>query len=183
MINENIGQHLMDHSVFSIMVRTTPENSMHKHTLNITDIEACEAEYHSKGSGVYTGIAGATNAFQEYSNEKLKSLKADAVITAGYANQATVEFLFEAMFYPVAPTAAHAPAPDGSYFSITASSLVPLSEGNVTIRSASMADAPVINPNVCSHSLIRIAQHHMFCLLSFDLSPNSSSTTPTPQTA
>lgn len=122
---------------------------MHKQILNLPDIEASEAEYYAKGSGFYTGIAGATNAFQAYSNEKLRSLKADAVIEAGYTDRATVEFLFNAMFYPVFPTAAHTPTPDGSYFSVTVSSMVSLSEGSVTIRSASMADAPIINPNVC----------------------------------
>lgn len=149
----------MDHHVFSIMVKTTPEGSMHREFINVADIQACEGEYYSKGSGVYTGIGGATNAFQEYSNEKLRSLKADAVIDAGYSNRATVEFLFEAMFYPFAPTAAHTPALDGSYFSITASSQVPLSEGYVSIRSAAMSDLPIINPNVCgSRSSVWLSQ-------------------------
>ena len=139
----------MDHHVFSIMAKTTPEGSMHKQILNLPDIEASEAEYYSKSSGVYTGIAGATNVFQKHSTEQLKSLKADAVIEAGYTNQATTKFLFEAMFYPVAPMAFHTPSPDGSYFSITGSSMVSLSEGSVTIRSGSMADAPIIDPNVC----------------------------------
>lgn len=78
----------MDHHVFSIMVKTTPEGSMHKEILNLPDVEASETEYYSKGSGVYTGIAGATNVFQKHSTEQLKSLKADAVIEAGYTDQA-----------------------------------------------------------------------------------------------
>src|SRR5262249_25899532 len=137
--NENVGQHFLDHSFFSIMVNTTPEGSMHKQILNIADIEASETEYYSKGTGIYTGIAGVTNAFQAYSNEKLKSIKADAVIKAGYTNRGTMEFLFNAMFFPVAPTASHSPLPDGSYFSLTVSSLAPLSEGSISIRSALMA--------------------------------------------
>ena len=132
------------------MVKTTPDGSMHQHILNPPDISACETEYYSKGAGVYTGIAGATNAFQHYSTEKLRSLKADAVIATELTDRATVEFLFNAMFFPVGPTPSHNPAPDGSYFSITTSSLVSLSEGYVTIRSALMADAPIINPNVQS---------------------------------
>jgi hypothetical protein len=103
----------MDHHVFSIMAKTTPEGSMHREFINLPDIQASEEEYYSKGSGVYTGIGGATNAFQEYSEEKLHSLNADDVIKAGYSNRATVEFLFEAMFYPFAPTAEHIPALDG----------------------------------------------------------------------
>lgn len=134
------------------MVKTTPEGSMHRHILNVPDVEASEAEYYNKGSGVYTGVAGATNAFQAYSNEKLRSIKADAVIEAGLTDRAAVEFLFNAMFFPVGPTAAHTPALDGSYFSITSSPLVSLSEGSVSIRSALMADAPIVQPNVCSYS-------------------------------
>jgi len=151
--NEHVGQHFTDHPFFSIMAKTTSEGSMHKHILNVANIEANEAEYYTKGSGIYTGIAGATNAFLAYSNEKLRSIKADAVIEAEYTGRATVEFLFNAMFFPVGPTAAHNPAPDGSYFSITSSIMVPLSEGYVSIRSGSMADPPIINPNVCLHTL------------------------------
>lgn len=131
---------------------------MHQHILNVPDIKTSENEYYSKGTGVYTGVAGATNAFQQYSVEKLRSLKADAVIEAGLTDRATVELLFNAMFFPVGPTPSHNPAPDGSYFSITTSSLVSLSEGYVTIRSALMADAPVVNPNVDPSPISSIPQ-------------------------
>lgn len=144
------------------MAKTTPEGSMHRHIVNVPDIQANEDEYYSKGTGIYTGIAGATNAFQAYSEERLRSINAEAVIEAGCANRATIEFLFNAMFFPPMPTASHAPAPDGSYFSITVSSLVQLSEGDVSIRSPSMADPPMINPNVCLHSAERSSPQSPF---------------------
>ncbi|KAF9884896.1 hypothetical protein FE257_000963 [Aspergillus nanangensis] len=191
--NENIGQHFMDHHVFSIMVKTNPEASMHRQFLMPADIQACEEEYLTKRSGVYTGIGGATNTFQQYSDERLRSIKADAVIDAGYDNRATVEFLFEAMFYPVIPTKAHTPAPDGAYFSITASSMVPLSEGSVTIRSGNMADLPIIDPNYYAHSTDRIMSINAFrdarkilaspALAPFTVGPNHGELSPGPAVA
>ncbi|RJE25060.1 GMC oxidoreductase [Aspergillus sclerotialis] len=188
--NENVGQHFIDHPFSSIMVKTIPEGSMHQHILNVPDIKTSENEYYSKGTGVYTGVAGATNAFQQYSVEKLRSLKADAVIEAGLTDRATVEILFNAMFFPVGPTPSHNPAPDGSYFSITSSSLVSLSEGYVTIRSALMADAPVVNPNFYSHPTDRIVAINAFRdarkiiaspeLAPFTVGPNNGEVSPGP---
>ena len=154
----------MDHSFFSIMAQTVPEGSMHKHILNLTDIQANESDYYSKGAGIYTGVAGATNAFQAYSDEKLRSLDASGVVATDYTKRATMEILFNAMFFPPVPTQSHNPSPEGSYFSLTVSSLVSLSRGNVSIASASMADSPIINPNVRKGHLISFTKSRLLIL-------------------
>lgn len=139
---------MMDHNAFSIMATVIPEASTHQLMFNTENIEAMQAEYYSTGTGVYTAPGGMTNGFQGLSNEQLESLGAGAVVEAGLTNRSTVEFLFESFYYPGGPGPSFQPSADGSYVSITASSMVSLSEGNITIQSSSMSDAPVINPNV-----------------------------------
>ncbi|UQC88727.1 uncharacterized protein CLUP02_14252 [Colletotrichum lupini] len=146
-INENVGQHMMDHNVYSISATVVPEASTHYLMFNTTNVQASQDEYYSTGKGVYTAPGGITNGFQELSSEQLKSIGAGAVIEAGLTNRSTVEFLFESFFYPNSPGPTYEPSADGSYISITVSSMVALSKGNVTIQSSGMSDAPIINPN------------------------------------
>ncbi|KAK5011124.1 hypothetical protein LTR28_005519, partial [Elasticomyces elasticus] len=139
LINENIGQH--------IMAISTPEASTNQWIFNITKLAASQAEFYANASGHYTAPSGITNAFQMLSVEHLQSMGASAVIDAGLTNRSTVEFLFESIFYPEGPTPSYMWSLNQSYISVTASSMVALSQGNITIQSNSMADAPLINPN------------------------------------
>ncbi|KAF4784731.1 hypothetical protein HER10_EVM0011723 [Colletotrichum scovillei] len=150
-INENVGQHMMDHNVYSISATVVPEASTHYLMFNTTNVQASQDEYYSTGKGVYTAPGGITNGFQELSSEQLESIGAGAVIEAGLTNRSTVEFLFESFFYPNSPGPTYEPSADGSYISITVSSMVALSKGNITIQSSGMSDAPIINPNYYSH--------------------------------
>lgn len=143
-----MGLSMNDHNVFSIMALSTPEASTNQWIFNVTNLEASQAEFYTNGTGRYTAPSGITNAFQMLSNEKLQSIGAKAVIDAGLTNRSTVEFLFESIFYPEGPTPSYIWSLNQSYISITASSMVALSQGNITIQSNTMADAPIINPNV-----------------------------------
>ncbi|KAJ3949070.1 uncharacterized protein N0V96_000181 [Colletotrichum fioriniae] len=141
-INENVGQHMMDHNVYSISATVVPEASTHYLMFNTTNVQASQDEYYSTDKGVYTAPGGITNGFQELSSEQLELIGAGAVVEEGLTNRSTVEFLFESFFYPNSPGPTYEPSPDGSYISITVSSMVALSRGNITIQSSGMSDAP-----------------------------------------
>ena len=139
---------MMDHNLFSISATVVPEASTHYLMYNTSAVEAAQDEYYTTGKGVYTATGGNTNGFQELSSEKLKEIGAGAVVEAGLTNRSTVEFLFESFFYPNNPGLNYEPSADGSYISVSVSSMVALSKGSVTIQSGAMSDDPIINPNV-----------------------------------
>ncbi|KAL2873675.1 hypothetical protein SGCOL_011158 [Colletotrichum sp. CLE4] len=128
-VNKNVGQHMIDHNVYSISATVVPEASTHYLMFNTTNVQASQDEYYSSGKGVYTAPEGITNGFQELSGEQLESIGAGAVVEAGLTNRSTVEFLFESFFYPNSPGPTYDPSADGS----------------------GMSDAPIINPNYYSH--------------------------------
>ncbi|KAK7531986.1 GMC oxidoreductase [Phyllosticta citribraziliensis] len=146
-INENIGQHLNDHSVFSIMALSTPEFSTSDMAATYSDLRAAQLEFYSNLTGQYTAPSGITNAFQRLSAEELREIGAEAILDAGLENQSHIEYLYESVFYPNGPTPYYTPKGNETYISLTASSMVALSRGNVTLRSNSMAEFPAINPN------------------------------------
>ncbi|SCO81488.1 related to Versicolorin B synthase [Fusarium oxysporum] len=148
-INENAGQHMMDHNLYSISATVVPEASAHQLMFNSTAVEASQEEYYTTGKGVYTAPGGITNGFQELSGKKLQKIGAEAVIDAGLTNRSTVELFFESFFYPNSPGPTYEPSSDQSYISISVSSMATLSKGNITIQSSGMSDTPIINPNIC----------------------------------
>ncbi|TDZ15169.1 Dehydrogenase patE [Colletotrichum orbiculare MAFF 240422] len=156
LINENVGQHLNDHSVFSIMATSTPEFSTSDMAATFSALREAQDEFHQNLTGQYTAPSGITNAFQKLSEAELNAIGAGDIITAGLANQSHIEYLFESVFYPSGPTPYYTPRSNESYISLTASSMVALSRGNVTLRSNSMAEFPVINPNYYAHPADRI---------------------------
>ena len=137
-----------DHSVFSIMATSTREASTSQINNDRVNLEAAQAEFYANDTGPYTAPSGITNGFQQLSPEELLAIGAGAVVEQGLTNRSTVEYLYESIFYPGGPTPFYIPQGNASYISLTASSLVALSRGTLTLRSSSMADAPVINPNV-----------------------------------
>ncbi|PHH89614.1 hypothetical protein CDD83_5656 [Cordyceps sp. RAO-2017] len=150
-VNEDVGQHMIDHNVFSIMARSSPEASTHRQTYDLPALQAVQAEYYANASGPYTAPTGITNAYQQLSVEQLEAMGAGGVVAAGHGNQSHMEFLYESVFYPNNPTPMYTPSANESYITVTASNVVPLSRGNVTIKSNSMSDAPVIDPNYYAH--------------------------------
>ena len=162
-INENVGQHLNDHSVFSIMARASPEaGSASTRDNNVTNLIATQELFYSQNTGTYTAPSGIINGFQQLSNQTLTEIGAQAVIDLGYTNRSHVEFLFENIFYPGGPTPYYIPKFNESYIAVTASSLVALSRGNATLRGAGMADLPVINPNYYADPTDRAIAIHAF---------------------
>ncbi|OLN86760.1 Pyranose dehydrogenase 1-like protein 2 [Colletotrichum chlorophyti] len=155
LINENVGQHLNDHSVFSIMATSTPEFSTSDMAATYTALREAQNEFYTNLTGQYTAPSGITNAFQKLSEEELNAIGAGDIITAGLANQSHIEYLFESVFYPSGPTPFYTPRANETYISLTASSMVALSRGNVTLRSNSMAEFPNINPNYYAHEADR----------------------------
>ncbi|KAL1393106.1 GMC oxidoreductase [Phyllosticta capitalensis] len=146
-INENVGNNLNDHSVFSIMALSTPEFSTSDMVSTYAKLREAQDEFYSSRTGEYTAPSGITNAFQRLSAEELKEIGAEAVIEAGLEDQSHIEYLYESVFYPSGPTPYYTPSDNQSYISLTASSMVALSRGNITLRSKSMGDFPLVNPN------------------------------------
>lgn len=143
-----MSRSLNDHSVFSIMALSTPEFSTTEMMATWTRLREAQDEFYANRSGRYTAPSGITNGFQKLSEAELRAIGAEEIITRNLANQSHIEYLFEPIWYPGGPTPYYTPRGNESYISVTASSMVALSRGNVTLRSASMAEFPSINPNV-----------------------------------
>lgn len=146
-VNENVGQHLNDHSVFSIMARAQDFASTTDMSRTPEALREAQTLFYTNLTGPYTAPSGVTNGFQKLNESQLREIGAEAIIDAGLANQTHIEYLFESVWYPWIPTPFWAPLPNESYISVTASSMVQLSRGTVTLRSASMSDSPLINSN------------------------------------
>jgi choline dehydrogenase len=150
-VNENVGQHLNDHSVFSIMARAQDSASTTDMSRTPENLRAAQELFYTNLTGPYTAPSGVTNAFQKLSEEEIRAIGAEAVLEAGLGNQSHIEYLQETVWYPWIRTPYWAPLPNESYISITASSLVQLSRGTVTLRTSSMSDPPLINSNYYAH--------------------------------
>lgn len=138
---------LNDHSVFSIMARAKTEASTTEMSRTPGNLREAQTLFYTNLTGPYTAPSGVTNGFQKFTEQQLRDMGAQAVIDAGLANQSHVEYLFESVWYPWLPTPFWSPLPNESYISITASSMVQLSRGTVTLRTSSMSDSPLINSN------------------------------------
>ncbi|KAF3000872.1 hypothetical protein E8E13_007634 [Curvularia kusanoi] len=146
-VNENVGRNLNDHSVFSIMARADPSASTTEMSSSPKNLREAQTLFYTNLTGPYTAPSGITNGFQKLTEQQLRDINASAVIDAGLANQAHIEYLFETVWYPWIPTPFWAPLPNESYISVTASSMVQLSRGTVTLRTASMSDKPLVDSN------------------------------------
>ncbi|KAL6920620.1 hypothetical protein ACHAP8_007364 [Fusarium lateritium] len=157
LINENIGRNLNDHSVFSIMARVEDDLQFSSSQLSsdFTLLEAAQEEFYSNGTGPYTAPSGITNGFQRLSEQELFEIGAGPVVEAGLGDQSHIEYLFESTWYPSGPTPYYKPLANESYISLTASSMVALSRGNISLKGTSMMMAPEINPNYYTHDADR----------------------------
>ncbi|KAF2677623.1 GMC oxidoreductase [Lentithecium fluviatile CBS 122367] len=192
-INENVGQHLNDHSVFSIMARANPESSTTEMSSSPDNLQAAQADFYDNLTGPYTAPSGITNGFQKLSAEELQQIGAQAIIDAGLANQSHIEYLFESIWYPWIPTPYYTALPNESYISITASSMVQLSRGHIMLRTNSMSDAPLINPNYYADETDGIMGIHSFrylreilrhpALAQFTVGENAGEVSPGPAVA
>ncbi|KAI4635685.1 uncharacterized protein J4E87_000640 [Alternaria ethzedia] len=192
-VNENVGHHLNDHSVFSIMARAQDNASTTDMSRTPQNLRAAQEAFYQNLTGQYTAPSGVTNGFQKLSEQQLRDIGAQAVIDAGLANQTHIEYLFESVWYPWIPTPYWAPLSNDSYISVTASSMVQLSRGTVSLRSASMSDSPLINSNyyadptdsaigIASFKYLRAILRHP-ALSRFTIGPNSGEVSPGPAVA
>ncbi|KAF1969011.1 glucose-methanol-choline oxidoreductase-like protein [Bimuria novae-zelandiae CBS 107.79] len=194
-INENVGQHLDDHSVFSTKAHANPDSSTTRMSSTPDNLQAAQAEFYSNFSGPYTAPSGITNGFKKLSVEELESIGAGAgaVIEAGLANQSHIEFLFETVWYSWIPNSYYTPLPNESYISVTASSMVQLSRGNITLRTNSMSDASLINSNYYDDETDGIMGIHSFrylrdilrhpSLAQYTIGDNAGEVSPGPEVA
>ncbi|KAM0302774.1 hypothetical protein ACHAPM_004777 [Fusarium culmorum] len=157
LVNENIGRNLNDHSVFSIMARVEDDLQLSSSQLSsdFTLLEAAQEEFYNNGTGPYTAPSGITNGFQRLSEQELFEIGAGSVVEAGLGDQSHIEYLFESTWYPSGPTPYYKPLSNESYISLTASSMVALSRGNISLKGTSMMMAPEINPNYYTHDADR----------------------------
>lgn len=170
------------------MARANPNASTTEMSSTPDNLQAAQADFYNNLTGPYTAPSGITNGFQELSNEELQAIGAQAVIDAGLVNQSHIEYLFESIWYPWIPTPYYVPKSNESYISVTASSMVQLSRGNVSLRTNSMSDFPLINPNYYADEtdgrvgiasfkyLRRILQHPS--LAQFTIGPNAGEVSP-----
>jgi len=175
LVNENIGRNMNDHNVFSIMATVPNDYEFSTSTMsnNLQNIQQAQEDFFERLSGPYTAPSGVTNGFQKMPNEELESIGAQEIISRGLVNRSHIEYLYESVWYPWIPTPYYVPRINESYISLTASSLVALSRGNLSLRSSSMSDSPVINPNVS------LFLHCIYTARQLTL----NSTTPTPPIA
>ena len=130
------------------MATVPPEFSTSDMMSTFSDLREAQNQFFDNLTGPYTAPSGITNGFQRFTEDELRSIGADEVVDKGLLNQSHVEYLYESMFYPGGPTPFYVPQANESYISLTASSMVALSRGNITLKSKSLADPPNINPNV-----------------------------------
>lgn len=114
----------------------------------VENLQSAQAQYFQNLSGPYTAPSGITNGFKKLSQDEIQTLNLTEITARNLVNQNHIEFIYESVWYPEIPTPFYAPQDNESYISLTASSMVQLSRGNVSLRSSSMSDPPVINPNV-----------------------------------
>lgn len=130
------------------MATARPESSTTEMSATVENLQTAQTQFYSNLSGPYTAPSGITNGFKKFSESEIEALNLTEIITRNLANQNHIEYLYESVWYPWIPTPFYAPQDGESYISLTASSMVQLSRGNVSLRSSSMSDPPVINPNV-----------------------------------
>jgi choline dehydrogenase len=129
------------------MARAEPNASTTEMSSSPENLRAAQTLFYTNLTGPYTAPSGITNGFQQLTEQQLRDIGAEAVIDAGLANQTHIEYLFESVWYPWIPTPFWAPRAEDSYISVTASSMVQLSRGTVTLRTSSMSDKPLIDSN------------------------------------
>lgn len=155
-INENVGDHMQDHTAVSIIHEIKPQFAANASIQDmIYDTNVLNHEQRSFYAGgaarwnsKYSATGGTTNAFQQMSNAELQRIGAEAILRANLTNQAHNEFLYESIWYPPSFTKYGQPRPNASYISVTVSNMVALSRGTVKIGSNQPFSDPVIDNNV-----------------------------------
>jgi choline dehydrogenase len=170
------------------MARVEDQYSTSQYAYQFDLLAEAQEEFYTNGTGVYTAPSGITNGFQRLSEQELIEIGAGAVVEAGLVDQSHVEYLFESIWYPGGPTPYYTPQTNESYISLTTSSMVAMSRGNVTLKGDSMYQAPNINPAYYTHPADRAVAIQSFkylrkilahpALSKFTYGPNNGEVSP-----
>jgi choline dehydrogenase len=139
---------LQDHTYFSINVRTEANVSYSSLFNDLSNLQLAQADYQNF-TGPLVAPIGTSFDFEQLNQTTLAQLdKSNSLVDRH--NQSHIEYLYETIFYPDAPTPYYTPLSNESYISLTAAIIAPVSRGNISIRSASLSDPPQINTNYYS---------------------------------
>lgn len=116
---------------------------------DIFKMQNAQKQYNQHRQGPLTSPSAPAFGFQRLDTGILRSLGAVDLL-ARRTDQAHIEYFYEPFFYPLLPPVQYSPIADKSYITITAGLMAPASRGNVTLRSASPVDFPILNLNVRS---------------------------------
>ena len=137
---------MQDHTYFSI-IATARENSSHTSVFrNYAKLQAAQEEYSTSFGGPLNTPIGPSFAFEQLNASTLQAIGADGLLNR--TNTSIVEYLIETDYFPAVNTQLYPTFTNQAYISLTAAVIAPTSRGNVTLRSSTISDAPVINPNV-----------------------------------
>ncbi|KAF2773785.1 glucose-methanol-choline oxidoreductase [Teratosphaeria nubilosa] len=164
-INENVGNHMQDHTAFSVVHAVKPEFAREASTTDMeNDVHVLNTEQRNfflgdsslttntslRWKSKWSAPSGCTNGFQEIPDAELDDIGAGDIITAGLTHQAHNEILYESIWYPKFYSdkyGAGGPKKNTSYISVTVSNLAALSRGCVKIGSNNPTSDPIIDPN------------------------------------
>jgi choline dehydrogenase len=155
---------MQDHLYFSVIARTKTSASASQLYNRVDLLQAAEEQYASNASGPLTTPVGPTYGFRKLSSSTLQSLGAKAALD-NRLDQAHIEYLWENIYYPTAPSIEvpqYPPNKNESFISLTAALLSPTSRGSVTLLTNSVQDAPVINVNYLEAAVDRKIALFMF---------------------
>ncbi|KAJ9624569.1 hypothetical protein H2203_005304 [Taxawa tesnikishii (nom. ined.)] len=149
LINENVGRNMQDHCYFSVIARCEASTSASQLFNRIDLLQTAQQKYTNNHSGPLTSPIGPAYGFQKIPQVDLQTLGI-AEALSNRLNQAHIEYLWEAIYFPAEPSTTlpqYPPNLNESFMSLTAALIAPVSRGNVTLRSNNIQDAPVINVN------------------------------------
>ncbi|KAH9833957.1 Dehydrogenase patE [Teratosphaeria destructans] len=144
-INENVGQHMQDHTAFSVVHAVKPEYATEAST---TDMENDVHVLNTEQRNFFLGDASLTT--NTNLRPRTRRHRAGDITKAGLTRQAHNEILYESIWYPKFFSeryGAGGPKKNTSYISVTVSNLAALSRGSVKIGSNNPTSDPVIDPN------------------------------------
>ncbi|KAI9036831.1 GMC family oxidoreductase [Aspergillus affinis] len=144
-----VGQNMWDHLLFGLSYRTSTIS--HSAVGNAEYMAKAAAEYLADGSGMLGNPGGDVVAWEKLAGKQLKRLSAKTQCRLGDsfpADWPEMEYItLDAYMGNNQNYITGSPQDSNMYVSPAASLVSPFSRGNLTIASASMEDAPIINPN------------------------------------
>ena len=147
-----VGQNLQDHTYTGVSYRVTVETASKLLNDRTYAIQA-DRDFLTKTTGPLTN-GPAYVGFEKLPQGSISETARSALDASFPSDWPEMEYLVENGFDGYNKDYANADPVDGfNYGTISAAGSASFSVGNVSIRSASMQDAPVINPNYLTHPI------------------------------